>query len=382
MRAISIALLVICFVSRPAAGSPGAVSSRQLLGRKAATLPADFTCEDPQSLIEQINFPAREEPTRLGEGIKSAAKGAKKGAKATKKAAKATKKAAKVAKKTAKKAAKKATKASGKNGGKNTGRQEMCCEKSDTCFDFCHKDCPGYKVKGVGTVYAQYQRAGKSARNEAKVIFKKNPGMAGSKLFKAIDDWGSMRLCTAANAAERKDCLNDGKKPNKIQTALQFSDKKLTLATNGHCTLKWGFKRNTYKNQKLDASLLARLELGSEQNAGARRLLTDGSKKSAKKTAKAAKKNTKKSAKAAKKAVKKAAKKGTVLTAAAALAGVLTEYKFTVDELFATLCNVKTGKCAQQKAVINCIRSRYLGPQGPQTKECTLGEKLTYGQVL
>ena len=298
-------------------------------------MPADFTCEDPQSLIEQINFPARGAPTRLGEGIKSAAKATKRAAK------KATKKAAK---KTAKKAAKKAAKASGKNGGKNTGWQEMCCEKTDTCFDFCHKDCPGYKVKGVGTVYAQYQRAGKSARNEAKVIFKKNPGVAGSKLFKAIDDWGSMRLCTAANAAERKDCLNDGKKPGKIQTALQFSDKKLTLATNGACTLKWGFKRNTYKNQKLDASLLARLELGSEQNAGARRLLTDGSKKSAMKTAKAAKKDTKKSAKAAKKAVKKAAKKGTVLTAAAALAGALTEYKFTVDELFATLCNIKTGQ--------------------------------------
>merc|ERR1712166_1186663 len=52
---------------------------------------------------------------------------------------------------------------------------------------------------------------------------------------------------------------------------------------------------------------------------------------------------------------------------------------YHIDELMATLCNLKTGKCAQRKAVINCMKIREV--KDSNAKHCTLAESLTYASI-
>merc|ERR1711998_236035 len=72
--------------------------------------------------------------------------------------------------------------------------QELCDPKTKACFTFCHKNCPGIEVKGIGTIYAQYRYANGKNKGpyqnyekinfETKMIKKKFKGYKVDSKFK------------------------------------------------------------------------------------------------------------------------------------------------------------------------------------------------------
>jgi hypothetical protein len=219
--------------------------------------------------------------------------------------------------------------------------QELCCPQSKQCFTFCHRNCPGITVQGVGTVYAQYRLAGRPKRNQKKIVFPSSGfpnslrgAMGMARLGRKTPKWGSVIPCTASKEGGIPEFCENQHAPNQ-QSATSFTSQKETLATNGKCALKWGFVQHVYR--AIPGAEKAEIRLGSS--------LEESKKDSA-------------------------------------LANVFAEkYSFQVDELKATLCNMLTGQCAQRKAMINCIKNR-ASPGSVFSTKCTLGEAMSYGSLV
>merc|ERR1712086_784862 len=119
------------------------------------------------------------------------------------------------------------------------------------------------------------------------------------------------------------------------------------VSSNKNCALKWGFMRRTHNTQP---DYVEEIRLGDTADEEEE-------------------KNTKKKERKEKKKEKKEKKKEKKIP--------LVTYH--IDELMATLCNLKTGKCAQRKAVINCMKIREV--KDSNAKHCTLAESLTYASI-
>merc|ERR1712166_908255 len=97
------------------------------------------------------------------------------------------KKAAEQTGKTGKKAAKKAA----KQMAKTCEEQQLCDPTSKECFTFCQKNCPGFKVKGVGTIYAQYKVDKQKKRTKKKIQFARKKKVGGLGIFRAAVGLGT-----------------------------------------------------------------------------------------------------------------------------------------------------------------------------------------------
>merc|ERR1712166_200086 len=90
-------------------------------------------------------------------------------------------------KETGKKAAKKAA----KQMAKTREEQQLCDPTSKECFTFCQKNCPGFKVKGVGTIYAQYKVDKQKKRTKKKIQFARKKKVGGLGIFRAAVGLGT-----------------------------------------------------------------------------------------------------------------------------------------------------------------------------------------------
>jgi hypothetical protein len=328
---------------------------RRLLGsQKGPGLPDDFDCENPDSMIVEVNAPDSDRippqnseessdteklpSDRRSDHSTSETKGShvspkrfnaitgqglgEEAARSFKKAAEAVKGVAKKAAEAAKKAAKKAAKAV-KGAAQTVAKavkgavplsSEICCPDTKQCFTFCHKNCRGFQVKGLGTVFAQY----------------KTPALTAKREQRALGRAGPLAPCSQHSLRRGLSMSCENKHARFPKTPLEFNSKKLTIASNGKCAVKWGFLRTVSK---------ATVASGEETDRlGDTQLLGERKKKDEKR---------------------------------------LEEITYYVDELHATVCNLKTGKCAQRKVLINCLRN-----SKPQTRECTQGEALTFSHMI
>merc|ERR1712166_742284 len=133
---------------------------------------------------------------------KAAKKAARKKKKAAKKAKKAVKKKARKAKRKQKRATRKARRAA-KRAGKSPATQTLCCPRSKHCFEFCHRNCPSIKVKGIGSIYAQYKLAKQKKRNQNNKRCRgrrrrkcKLRGNIKRAIAGRARSWGSTKPCT------------------------------------------------------------------------------------------------------------------------------------------------------------------------------------------
>ena len=265
----------------------------------------------------------------------AAKKAARKTKKASKKAKKAVKKKARKAKKAAKKTirktkkaarkARRAAKRAAKRAGKSPDTQTLCCPRSGHCFQFCHRKCPSFKVEGIGSIYAQYKLAKESRRNKDD-NFKSRRGKPHKlkNIKRAIAgttrSWGSTKPCTTpkfkgkTGMCENKSLFKKRKGPT---SATSFNDEKATLASNKGCVLKWGFNRKVFKKRPG----IQEVRLGSSAVV-----------QQEERTKKLADKIPK---------------------------------DYTVDEIFATLCNIKTGvsACNAVWSIEGCLQENALENQ-------------------
>merc|ERR1712086_368253 len=173
------------------------------------------------------------------------------------------KKAAEQTGKTGKRAAKKAA----KQMAKTREEQQLCDPTSKECFTFCQKNCPGFKVKGVGTIYAQYKVDKQKKRTKKKIKFARKERVGGLGIFRdavglgtpGTKRWAATIPCTDStpNGMENMDqtdqqCKNRPAKPHQKQKKdpqHQFNVRALTVSSNKNCALKWGFMRRTHNTQ-------------------------------------------------------------------------------------------------------------------------------------
>merc|ERR1711865_641174 len=276
---------------------------------------------------------------------KAAKKAARKKKKAAKKAKKAVKKKARKAKRKQKRATRKARRAA-KRAGKSPATQTLCCPRSKHCFEFCHRNCPSIKVKGIGSIYAQYKLAKQKKRNQNNKRCRgrrrrkcKLRGNIKRAIAGRARSWGSTKPCTTpkpkgdAGMCMNKNLFKKRKAPN---GPASFNDEKATLASNSQCVLKWGFKRKVYRKRTAIQEVLLGSSAVVQQEEGSKETLKSE-------------------------------------------LGNLKD--FTVDEIFATLCNIKTGVCARESAVVNCMRSTSKVFKNEVTR-CTMAEVLTYSNLV
>merc|ERR1712166_1250443 len=153
------------------------------------------------------------------------------------------KKAAEQTGKTGKRAAKKAA----KQMAKTREEQQLCDPTSKECFPFCQKNCPGFKVKGVGTIYAQYKVDKQKKRTKKKIQFARKEKVGGLGIFRAAvgpgtpgtKRWAATIPCTDStpNGMEgiRKHCKNKSAKPDQKQKKdpqHHFNVRALTVSSN------------------------------------------------------------------------------------------------------------------------------------------------------
>merc|ERR1712166_951856 len=276
---------------------------------------------------------------------KAAKKAARKKKKAARKAKKAVKKKARKAKRKQKRATRKARRAA-RRAGKSPAAQTLCCPRSKHCFEFCHRNCPSIKVKGIGSIYAQYKLAKQKKRNQNNKRCRgrrrrkcKLRGNIKRAIAGRARSWGSTKPCTTpkpkgdAGMCMNKDLFKKRKAP---KNAASFNDEKATLASNSQCVLKWGFKRKVYRKRTAIQEVLLGSSAVVQQEEGSKETLKSE-------------------------------------------LGNLKD--FTVDEIFATLCNIKTGVCARESAVVNCMRSTSKVFKNEVTR-CTMAEVLTYSNLV
>merc|ERR1711865_533074 len=300
---------------------------------------------------------------RLAKKKKAARKRKKKAAKKAKRAAKKAKRAAKKKAKRAAKLARKAIRAykkrlakkgkaarkarrAAKRAGKSPATQTLCCPRSKHCFEFCHRNCPSIKVKGIGSIYAQYKLAKQKKRNQNNKRCRgrrrrkcKLRGNIKRAIAGRARSWGSTKPCTTPKPkGDAGMCMNKKlfKKRKAPKDAASFNDEKATLASNSQCVLKWGFKRKVYRKRTAIQEVLLGSSAVVQQEEGSKETLKSE-------------------------------------------IGNLKD--FTVDEIFATLCNIKTGVCARESAVVNCMRSTSKVFKNEVTR-CTMAEVLTYSNLV
>jgi len=291
---------------------------------------------------------------------KAAKKAARKKKKAAKKAKKAVKKKARKAKRKQKRATRKARRAA-KRAGKSPATQTLCCPRSKHCFEFCHRNCPSIKVKGIGSIYAQYKLAKQKKRNQNNKRCRgrrrrkcKLRGNIKRAIAGRARSWGSTKPCTTPKPkGDAGMCMNKNlfKKRKAPKNAASFNDEKATLASNSQCVLKWGFKRKVYRKRTAIQEVLLGSSAVVQQEEGSKETLKSE-------------------------------------------LGNLKD--FTVDEIFATLCNIKTGVsanavwniegcltgvCARESAVVNCMRSTSKVFKNEVTR-CSMAEVLTYSNLV
>merc|ERR1712195_187780 len=276
---------------------------------------------------------------------KAAKKAARKKKKAAKKAKKAVKKKARKAKRKQKRATRKARRAA-RRAGKSPATQTLCCPRSKHCFEFCHRNCPSIKVKGIGSIYAQYKLAKQKKRNQNNKRCRgrrrrkcKLRGNIKRAIAGRARSWGSTKPCTTPKPkGDVGMCMNKDlfKKRKAPKNAASFNDEKATLASNSQCVLKWGFKRKVYRKRTAIQEVLLGSSAVVQQEEGSKETLKSE-------------------------------------------LGNLKD--FTVDEIFATLCNIKTGVCARESAVVNCMRSTSKVFKNEVTR-CSMAEVLTYSNLV
>merc|ERR1712086_1135080 len=287
------------------------------------------------------------------------------------------KKAAEQTGKTGKRAAKKAA----KQMAKTREEQQLCDPTSKECFTFCQKNCPGFKVKGVGTIYAQYKVDKQKKRTKKKIQFERKERVGGLGIFRAAvglgtpgtKRWAATIPCTDStpNGMENmegsgKHCKNRPAKPDQKQKKdpqHQFNVRALTVSSNKNCALKWGFMRRTHNTQP---DYVEEIRLGDTADEEEEKNTKKKERKE--KERKEEKEKIKENIKQEKEKIKEKIKQENI---------PLVTYH--IDELMATLCNLKTGKCAQRKAVINCMKIREV--KDSNAKHCTLAESLTYASI-
>merc|ERR1712166_309618 len=231
------------------AGFAACKASGQVTSSEARV--GESVVRDSAGLGEGVHHDSSKKET----GKKAAKKTGKKAAKkAEKKAAKKAvhhdnnktetrKKAAEQTGKTGKKAAKKAA----KQMAKTREEQQLCDPTSKECFTFCQKNCPGFKVKGVGTIYAQYKVDKQKKRTKKKIQFARKDKVGGLGIFRAAvgpgtpgtKRWAATIPCTDStpNGMEgiRKHCKNKSAKPDQKQKKdpqHHFNVRALTVSSN------------------------------------------------------------------------------------------------------------------------------------------------------
>merc|ERR1712166_1565964 len=231
-------------------------------------------------------------------------------------------------------------------------KQTVCCKETRQCITFCHKKCPGFRIAGVGTIYAQYM-AGNTRKN--------NQNQGAAKIRRIMKHYGYTKPCTSrVGSANNFFCKNNLEKVKKGD-ALFFNSKKPTMAANDKCALKWGFYRKTFRNQKNTGSGIARL--GEASSSQARR--------SAKRQARKGKRIANRKRRKGKRVAKRKQRKNKKMM-----------FRFDVDVMSATLCNTVTGKCAQRKVLVNCIKNRQNFGSKSQTWPCSTVEQLLYSEIM
>merc|ERR1712195_109587 len=295
---------------------------------------------------------ARRKKKKAAKKAKRAAKKAKRAAKKkAKRAAKLARKAIRaykqrLAKKKQKRATRKARRAA-RRAGKSPATQTLCCPRSKHCFEFCHRNCPSIKVKGIGSIYAQYKLAKQKKRNQNNKRCRgrrrrkcKLRGNIKRAIAGRARSWGSTKPCTTpkpkgdAGMCMNKDLFKKRKAP---KGPASFNDEKATLASNSQCVLKWGFKRKVYRKRTAIQEVLLGSSAVVQQEEGSKETLKSEMGKGLK--------------------------------------------DFTVDEIFATLCNIKTGACARESAVVNCMSSTSKVFKN-EVRRCTMAEVLTYSNLV
>jgi len=309
------------------------------------------------------------------------------------------KKAAEQTGKTGKRAAKKAA----KQMAKTREEQQLCDPTSKECFTFCQKNCPGFKVKGVGTIYAQYKVDKQKKRTKKKIQFARKERVGGLGIFRAAvglgtpgtKRWAATIPCTDSTpngmegtdnnllSLSRNHCKNRPAKPDQKQKKdpqHQFNVRALTVSSNKNCALKWGFMRRTHNTQPDYVEEIRLGDTADEEEEKNTKKKERKEKKKEKKEKKKEEKNTKKKERKEKKEkIKEKIKQEKEKIKEKIKQEKIPLVTYHIDELMATLCNLKTGKCAQRKAVINCMKIREV--KDSNAKHCTLAESLTYASI-
>merc|ERR1712086_79827 len=229
-------------------------------GKKAAKKAVHHDSNKTETGKKAVHHDSSKKETRKKAAKKTGKKAAKK---AEKKAAKKAVHHDSSKKETGKKAAEQAA----KQMAKTREEQQLCDPTSKECFTFCQKNCPGFKVKGVVTIYAQYKVDKQKKRTKKKIQFARKERVGGLGIFRAAvglgtpgtKRWAATIPCTDSTPngmdgieGSGKHCKNRPAKPDQKQKKdpqHQFNVRALTVSSNKNCALKWGFMRRTHNTQ-------------------------------------------------------------------------------------------------------------------------------------
>lgn len=226
---------------------------------------------------------------------------------------------------------------------------ELCCPESGECFTFCRSKnkCPGFHIEGLGTVYAQYRTALRPSRNIHQKV----------SLPSALRRFSSTKPCLLPGGKGTDWRCNNKPKTEAPDSPFKFQDGTV-LASNGKCAIKWGFSREIFKDQITNPE-------PPPANGGKLRAVS--------------RRDVRSKGRARRSRRSKMLSGLSKEPETSEINPPIHDTTYYVDFLRATLCNQISGKCAQRKRLVNCIKFR---KSNGEARHCTVGDSLVYSGLM